>query len=94
MGLVPCHIGLFFGEVPSVRSLSHAYGVPAPFGKGAFLRPVSFYGAISGFFKLSIDSVGTKQSQNPQTQTGAGASDYHLEPKRRVNPGWFLPGDS
>ena len=25
----------------SCESLSHAYGVPAPFGKGAFLRPVS-----------------------------------------------------
>ena len=47
---------------------------------------------------LSIDSVGTKQSQNPQTQTGAGASDYHPEPKRRVNlpmvpPGGFLRGE-
>ena len=63
------------------ESLSHASGVPAPFGKGAlravpadnahgsFLllvtsltRPVSFYGAIPGFFRLSIDSVGKKCS--------------------------------
>ena len=30
------HIGLYFRKVPTVRSLSHASGVPAPFGKGAF----------------------------------------------------------
>ena len=41
MGPVPCHIGLYFGKVPAVESLSHGYAVPAPFGKGAFLRPVS-----------------------------------------------------
>ena len=35
------HIGLYFRKVPTVRSLSHASGVPAPFGKGAILRPVS-----------------------------------------------------
>ena len=53
---------------------------------------------LPGFFVLSIDSEGTKQSQNPQTQTGAGASDYHPEPKRRVNlpmvpPGGFSRGE-
>ena len=30
MGCVPFHIGLFFGEVPAVESLSHGYAVPAP----------------------------------------------------------------
>ena len=40
MGCVPFHIGLCFGEVPSVRSLSHASGVPAPFHKGAFGRTI------------------------------------------------------
>ena len=35
--------------------------------------PVSFYGAISGFFHLSINSVGNKQPLNPQVKTGAEA---------------------
>ena len=51
--------------------------MPAPFGKGAFLRPVSFYGAIPGFFVLSIDSVGNKHPQNPQAKTGAKAETPH-----------------
>ena len=71
------HIGLCFRKVLAVESLSHASGVPAPFSKGAFLRPVSFYGAIPGFFRLSIDSVGRRQSQNPQTQTGAEVETPH-----------------
>ena len=39
--LASFRIGLYFWKVPAVESLSHAYGVPAPFDKGAFLRPVS-----------------------------------------------------
>ena len=54
-----------------------ANAVPAPFGKGAFLRPVSFHCAIPGFIRLSIDSVGRRQSQNPQTQTGAEVETPH-----------------
>ena len=33
-------------------------------------RPVSFYGAIPGFFILSIDSVGKKQPINTQNPNG------------------------
>ena len=40
-------------------------------------RPVSFYGAIPGFYRLSIDSVGNKHSKNPQTQTGAETETHH-----------------
>ena len=36
MGCVPFHIGLLLWESACCESLSHAYGVPAPFGKGAF----------------------------------------------------------
>ena len=35
MGCEPFHMGLCLWEVPAVESLSHASGVPAPFGKGA-----------------------------------------------------------
>ena len=59
MGLVPCHIGLFFGEVPTVNpSGKNQRFLPAPFNKGAFLRPVSllqrkrlpFLGAFLWFY--------------------------------------------
>ena len=66
--------------------------MPAPFSKGAFLRPVSFYGAIPGFFRLSIDSVGTRHYKIPQTKTGVGAEIHHPEPKRRVNLPMVPPG--
>ena len=58
MGCVAFHIGFLKKESACCESLSHGYAVPAPFGKGAFWRPVSFYGAIPGFFNLPIDSVG------------------------------------
>ena len=41
------------------------------------MRPVSFYGTISGFIRLSINSVGTKHSQNPKTKTEAGTKTPH-----------------
>ena len=47
MGLVPCHIGLYFGKVPAVEALSHGEGRRGLPGRasshrpGAFLRPVS-----------------------------------------------------
>ena len=57
---------------------------PQSISHGSFLllvtsltRPVSFYGAIPGFFNLSIDSVGKKYLQILQTQTGAGAETHH-----------------
>ena len=40
-------------------------------------RPVSFYGAMPGFFVLSIDSVGKKYLQILQTQTGAVAETQY-----------------
>ena len=53
--------GFVLSRSANCESLSHGYAVPAPFSKGAFLRLVSFYGAIPGFFMLSIDSVGLKR---------------------------------
>ncbi len=38
--LLPFHIGLCFWESARCESLSHAYGVPAPFHKGAFLSGI------------------------------------------------------
>ena len=78
-GLAGFHMGLCLWEVPAVESLSHASGVPAPFGKGAFLRPVSFYGAIPGFFRLSIDSVGTRHPKNHNPKRG-----QRLKPRTRA----------
>ena len=95
----PFHIGLYFEEVPTVNpSVKNQRFLPAPFSKVAFLRPVSFHGAIPGFFKLSIDSVGKIHPQTPQTQTGEKAETHHPEPKRRVNlpmvpPGGFSRGE-
>ena len=40
MGCVPFHIGLLLWESARCESLSHAYGVPAPFHKGAFLSGI------------------------------------------------------
>ena len=40
------------------ESLSHAYGVPAPFNKGAFFIRYRSQVAMPGFFVLSIDSEG------------------------------------
>ena len=56
--LASFHMGLYFQEVPAVNPSVTANAVPAPFSKGAFGCPVSFYCAIPGFFMLSIDSVG------------------------------------
>ena len=55
--------------------------------------PVSFYGAISGFFHLPIDSVGSKQPLNPQTKTGAGSKTYHPSQSEGSIFRWFHPGD-
>ena len=60
MGCVALHIGFQLIDSANCESLRHAFGVPAPFSKGAFLRPVSFYCTIPGFYRLSIDSVGKK----------------------------------
>src|SRR5699024_7807372 len=64
----PFHMGLYFGKVPTVNpSGKNQRFLPAPFGKEAFFRPVSFYGAIPGFSMLSIDSVGkTVPKTTPQ----------------------------
>ena len=50
---------------------------PLTISHGSFLRfvtsltrPVSFYGAILGFFVLSIDSVGTRRSKNHDPKRG------------------------
>ena len=94
---VPLHIGLCFWGSAYCESLSHASGVPAPFSKGAFLRPVSFYCAIPGFFRLSIDSVGTKHPKKHRPKRGQG-----LKPSTRakakgqsrmVPPGGFSRGE-
>ena len=66
-------------EVPAVNpSVKNQRFLPAPFNKGACLRQVSFHCATPGFFRLSIDSVGTKNPKIPQTQTGAEAKTHHL----------------
>ena len=59
---------------------------PLTISHGSFLRfvtsltrPVSFYGAIPGFFRLSIDSVGNKHSQNHNPKRGQG-----LKPRTRA----------
>ena len=59
-------------ESACCESLSHGCAVPAPFSKGAFLRPVSFYCAIPGFFNLPIDSVGKKRPKNHNPKRGQG----------------------
>ena len=93
MGCVPLHIGSQLIDSSCCESLSQKSKIFASSHRpGAFLRPVSFHCAIPGFFKLSIDSVGKIDPQTPQTQTGAGASDYHPEPKRRVNLPMVPPG--
>ena len=67
------HIGPFFLEVPTVNpSVKNQRFLPAPFGKGAFLRPVSFHYAMPGFFRLSIDSVGRKHPKNHNPKRGQG----------------------
>ena len=94
---MPLHIGLCFWGSAYCESLSHASGVPAPFDKGAFLCPVSFHCAIPGFFRLSIDSVGTKHPKKHRPKRGQG-----LKPSTRakakgqsrmVPPGGFLRGE-
>ena len=66
------------GECPLWNpSVKNQRFLPAPFSKGAFLRPVSFHCAIPGFIRLSIDSVGRRQSQNQQAKTGAKAETQH-----------------
>ena len=70
MGCVALHIGFQLIDSANCESLRHAFGVPAPFSKGAFLCPVSFYGAIPGFYRLSIDSVGRKHSQTHTNLNG------------------------
>ena len=76
------------------ESLSHAYGVPAPFGKGAFLRPVSFYYAIPGFFRLSIDSVGMKHPKNHTPKRGQRLKPTTPSQSEGSISRWFHPGDS
>ena len=89
------HIGLYFQEVPTVNpSVKNQRFLPAPFSKGAFLRPVSFYYAIPGFYRLSIDSVGNNHSKNPQTQTGAETETHHPSQSEGSISRWFHPGDS
>ena len=85
------HIGWCFCESPHCESLSHGFAVPAPFSKGAFLCPVSFYGAIPGFYRLSIDSVGRKQSQTrrvnlPMVPPGGFLRGEQFERERVVPP--------
>ena len=87
-------IGWCFCESPHCESLSHGFAVPAPFGKGAFWRPVSFHCAIPGFFKLSIDSVGMKHPKNTQPKTGAEAKTHHPSQSEGSISRWFHPGDS
>ena len=79
---------------PSVKNQRF---LPAPFGKGAFLRPVSFHCAIPGFIRLSIDSVGTKHPKSHNPKRG-----QRLKPRTRakakgqsrlVPPGGFSRGE-
>ena len=89
------HIGLYFLKVPPVNpSVKNQRFLPAPFSKGAFLRPVSFHCAIPDFFHLSIDSVGTKCPKNTQPKTGAEAKTPHPSQSEGSIPRWFHPGDS
>ena len=59
--------------------------------------PVSFYGAIPGFFKLSIDSVGNKHSKNHNPKRGQRLKlRTRAKAKgqsRLVPPGGFLRGE-
>ena len=59
----PFHMGSYFGKVPAVESLSHGYAVPAPFGKGAFLCPVSLLRCRIGHRQ---SPAGTTSSANNQ----------------------------
>ena len=85
-------------EVPAVNpSVKNQRFLPAPFGKGAFLCPVSFHCAIPGFFRPSIDSVGTNRPKNhnlkrvqrlkPRTRAKAKGQS------RLVPPGGFSRGE-
>ena len=73
------HIGLYFWE-------SACCGIPQsrltpcqlPFTRELFY-PVSFYGAIPGFFVLSIDSVGTRHPKNHNPKRG-----QRLKPRTRA----------
>ena len=66
-------IGLYFRKVPTVRSLSHASGVPAPFGKGAILRPVSLLCRRLGFIPPSGREVAWGAAPRRREPAGAKA---------------------
>ena len=67
------HIGLYFRKVPTVRSLSHASGVPAPFSKGAILRPVSLLCRRLGFIPPSGREVAWGAAPRRREPAGAKA---------------------
>ena len=75
------HIGSYFGKVPAVESLSHGCAVPAPFGKGAFLCPVSLLRCRIGHRQ---SPAGTTPSANNQlVARGLPQSPAVTAPSRR-----------
>ena len=95
----PFHIGLYFEEVPTVNpSVKNQRFLPAPFGKGAFLRPVSFYGAIAGLFRALNRQRGNKAVPKPTNPNGGRGKRLPPRAKakgqsRMVPPGGFLRGE-
>ena len=67
------HIGLYFQEVPTVNpSVKNQRFLPAPFSKGAFWRPVSFYCAIPIFtgFQSTAWEINTPKIHKPKRVQG------------------------
>ena len=56
MGLVPCHIGLYFGKVPAVEALSHGEGRRGLPGRASSLWQGSLFvpGIVTAVRRISL----------------------------------------
>ena len=79
---------------PSGQAAANARrGAPGGNAHGGFqqfvtslTRPVSFYGAMPGFFVLSIDSVGKIRPQTPQAKMGEKAETQNPSQSEGQSP--------
>ena len=78
----PFHMGSYFGKVPPVNpSVKNQRFLPAPFGKGAFLRPVSLPGGNRG------------SAPKPPLSKGGGLAKPNRGDTQAL-PGYFFPNHS